>query len=149
MVQTIDFRDRDFKGCPADGIVDVAITDHSVIDLVSTPSSTISYDNIYIHAKATSPASWSSGKYYLKLKLSFYKDDGVAGFNTLISSVSYPVLVYSAGEVSTTKTDKLMIPINLLDKKYKIRAQLVGGQPGYTFTGIEGTLFLHGRVDEN
>jgi hypothetical protein len=145
MTTTINFRYQDHRGCPNRLTGDYPFTDQTLKDVLPSAANV---DFIQITLAATSPASWSSGRYYLSLRLDFYTDDGIfAGFNTLVSQVAYPLLQWNVGETSTVKKDTFVIPVNLLDKKYKVRAQLVSGQGSYVFTGIDGLLYIYGRAD--
>lgn len=140
----ISFIQRDYKGCPSRITGDFSFTNQTLQDILPVANNV---DFIEMTLAATSPASWSSGNYYLALRVDFFRDDGIAGYNTLVQQVAYPVLQWNQSETSTVKKDTFRIPINALDKKYKLRAQLVSGQGSYTFTSISGLLYVYGRTD--
>jgi hypothetical protein len=152
----ISFIQRDYKGCQnliANGF---PLTTQTLTNLYGFPSAGINIDYIRTRLTLTSPASWSGGKYWASLRVFFYEDDGDPGnYNTLVSEIDYPVVFWTVGETSTAKTGIVDIPLKLLDKRYKIRVRIVGGDAvsgtgsaGFTFSAINCHLFMYGRTDQ-
>ena len=148
MATEIEFTNgRDWGGLPAGSAESDLTSAGTFANLVTGAGAKLG--QISIRAKATSPASWSSGKYYLAYEMKFYTPnlgDGGALGATLLGSVVIPVTYWDSTETSTTKDNNIIFPLNIVDQAVTAEGRLIGGASGYTFTGINGHVRLWARV---
>ena len=87
---------------------------------------------VTIKLKATSPASWSTGRYWLGIRLTFD--------NTGIGGQLIVPLVWNQSETSVTKEAFVTVPV-LRSTVGSVEFTMEPGRSGYNFTGVDGIVY--------
>lgn len=143
MVTQIQFTEQDWREIPSgfgNGI-DISTFDTDV-DLFFGSTGTGLSHIIVSGLEGTSPASWSSGEYWLGIELELLEPNATAGAGATITTIKYPILHWKSTETSTAKFQEqaIVLPVMALKRKVNARAKIVAGNGGYTFTSVNANI---------